>query len=59
MAILFNKGDVVKVTTSTIQGPVLDITMNADYVILYLVGYTNAEGVDHKRWFKEPQLSKV
>ena len=59
MAILFNKGDVVRVATSNIQGPVLDITINNDYVLLYLVDYTNAEGVEHKRWFKEHQLSKV
>lgn len=59
MAILFNKGDAVKVTASTIQGDVLDIVLNAEYVLLYLIGYTNAEGVDHKRWFKEYQLTKV
>ena len=59
MAILFNKGDVVKVTASTIQGAVLDIVLNADYVLLYLIAYTNAEGVEHQRWYKEPQLSKV
>ena len=59
MAILFNKGDVVKVTASTVQGPVLDITLNRDYVLLYLVSYTSIEGVEHKRWYKEPQLSKA
>lgn len=58
MAILFNKGDVVKVATSTLQGPVLDITLDKDFVLQYLVAFS-VDGVDHQRWFKETDLNKA
>ena len=58
MAILFNKGDKVKVATSDLQGPVLDITLDGDYVLQYLVEFTMNDA-QHQRWFKETEISKV
>jgi len=58
MAIVFNKSDNVKIANSELQGPVLDITLDRDYVLQYLVEFT-MNGAQHQRWFKESDLSKV
>ena len=58
MAIVFNKSDNVKIANSELQGPVLDITLDRDYVLQYLVEFT-MNGTQHQRWFKETEISKV
>lgn len=56
MAANFKKGDVVKLNTVVPQGPVLDIQVNPEGEIIYLIAWTDAEGSEQIRWFSEAQL---
>ena len=57
MASTFKKGDVVKLNTVVPEGPVQSIRMTEEGVVQYLVGWTDADGVAHERWFDEEQLT--
>jgi hypothetical protein len=56
MASQFKKGDLVKLATVVPEGPVQSIRMTDEGVVQYLVGWTDADGITHERWFDEEQL---
>lgn len=56
MAANFKKGDVVKLNMVAPQGPVLDIQVDPDGDIIYLISWADADGVEQLRWFSEAQL---
>lgn len=55
MAANFRIGDSVKVNKPAPQGPVLQIGVDQEGNITYLVEYTNEEGLQ-RRWFQETEL---
>lgn len=57
MATTFKKGDTVKLVVTTPQGPVEALRMDEDGNVQYLVSWTDADGVQHQRWFDEAQLA--
>lgn len=59
MATMFKKGDVVKLAIVTPQGPVQSLRMDEDGNVQYLISWTDADGVEHQRWFDEAQLTAV
>lgn len=59
MAALFKRGDNVVLAAATVvpSGPVIDIKMNDDGEILYLMEWTDASGEVQARWFAEAELA--
>ncbi len=55
MAVKFKRGDEVKVVATVPHGPVVDVMLDADGEIQYLVQYQDALG-EQRRWFKETEL---
>jgi uncharacterized protein YodC (DUF2158 family) len=58
MAASFKLADTVKVAAPAPQGTVLQLAVNQDGELQYLVEYTDGNGVQ-QRWFKEEDLVKV
>jgi uncharacterized protein YodC (DUF2158 family) len=56
MATKFKKGDVVAVNSVIPSGPVEALSMDEDGVFRYLITWTDANGVEQKRWFTEDTL---
>lgn len=56
MATKFKKGDVVRVNQVIPQGPVQAFRMDDDGTVYCLLEWTDAEGVEQKRWFAEDEL---
>lgn len=61
MAALFKRGDNVVLAAATVvpSGPVIDIKMNDDGEILYLMEWADANGNVQARWFAEAELAAV
>ncbi len=57
MATKFTKGQEVKLSAVTPQGPVVALRMDENGTFFYLVEWTDADGVKQQRWFEESQLS--
>lgn len=56
----FAKGDLVRLKTPVIQGPVLDGTYDMDaQAFSYRLAFTDADGQEHDRWFTEGELELV
>ena len=55
----FKKGEEVKLIAVIPEGPVLALRMDEDGNVQYLVGWTDANGVEQQRWFDEDQLVAV
>lgn len=54
------KGATVRQVAPVITGEVRDVKFDADAMsFVYLVGYTDAEGDSHERWFKHAELAQV
>ena len=56
MATAFKKGDNVKLISVVPEGPVTALRMDEDGNFFYKVEWTDADGNDQQRWFKEDQL---
>ena len=56
MATAFKKGDNVKLISVVPEGPVKALRMDEDGNFFYMVEWTDADGNDQQRWFKEDQL---
>lgn len=59
MATKFIKGQEVKLNAVVPQGPVIKLRMDEDGQFFYLVMWTDAQGVEQSRWFKEEELVAV
>jgi len=59
MATKFVKGQEVKLNMVVPQGPVMKLRMDEDGQFFYLVMWTDAQGVEQSRWFKEEELVAV
>jgi len=59
MATTFKKNDNVKLVATVPQGPVEALRMDENGDVQYLVSWTDADGVQHSRWFDEAQLAAV
>jgi len=59
MATKYTKGQNVKLSAVTPQGPVVALRMDEDGTFFYLVEWTDESGVKQQRWFEESQLSAV
>jgi len=59
MATKFIKGQEVKVNAIVPQGPVQKLRMDEDGTFFYLIIWTDANGVEHSRWFKESDLTEA
>ena len=59
MATKFVKGQEVKLNAVVPQGPVIKLRMDEDGQFFYLVMWTDAQGVEQSRWFKEEELVAV
>jgi len=59
MATKFVKGQEVKLNAVVPQGPVMKLRMDEDGQFFYLVMWTDAQGVEQSRWFKEEELVAV
>lgn len=57
MATKYTKGQNVKLSAVTPQGPVVALRMDEDGTFFYLVEWTDESGVKQQRWFEESQLS--
>jgi hypothetical protein len=57
MATNFKKGDMVKAIAIIPTGPVESIRMLDDGTVVYLVTYTDVNGVEQQRWFDEEQIT--
>jgi len=57
MATTFKKGDVVKLSVTVPQGPVVALRMDEDGAVQYLVEWQDGEGAAQQRWFNEDQLA--
>jgi uncharacterized protein YodC (DUF2158 family) len=55
----FKKGEEVKLIAVIPEGPVLSMRMDEDGNVQYLIGWTDANGVEQQRWFDEDQLVAV
>jgi hypothetical protein len=56
MATKFVKGQEVKVSAVIPQGPVEKLRMDEDGNFFYMISWTDVNGVEHSRWFKEEDL---
>lgn len=59
MATKYTKGQNVKVSAVTPQGPVIALRMDEDGTFFYLLEWTDEAGVKQQRWFEESQLEAV
>lgn len=59
MATQFKKGDVVRVNAVVPQGPVEAFRMDEDGAVFCLISWTDVDGNEQQRWFKEEQLTAV
>jgi len=59
MATKYTKGQNVKLSAVTPQGPVVALRMDENGTFFYLVEWTDESGVKQQRWFEESQLSAV
>jgi len=57
MAATYRKGDMVKAVAVIPTGPVESIRMLDDGTVVYLVTYTDVNGVEQQRWFDEDQIT--
>ena len=55
----FKKGDNVKAVGVIPQGPVINMVMDGDGNISYLIEWTDANGNVQQRWFAECDLVSV
>lgn len=56
----FNEGDLVRLKTPVIEGPVTDIAYDkASKQLGYMVAWTDAAGDEHCRWFSEDELELI
>lgn len=56
MATKFIKGQAVKANAVIPQGPVEALRMTEDGEFYYLITWTDVNGVEQTRWFKEEDL---
>jgi hypothetical protein len=56
MATKFVKGQEVKVSAVIPQGPVEKLRMDEDGNFFYMISWTDVNGIEHSRWFKEEDL---
>lgn len=56
MATKFTKGQAVKVAAVTPEGPVEALRMTEDGEFFYKITWTDVNGVEQTRWFKEDDL---
>jgi hypothetical protein len=56
MATKFVKDQQVKVKAVVPQGPVQKLRMDEDGNFFYLLSWTDENGNNHQRWFKEADL---
>lgn len=59
MATKFSKNQEVRVKTVVPEGPVMALRMDEDGEFFYLLGWTDINGVEQTRWFKEDELEAV
>lgn len=60
MAAMFKKDQNVRLKTVVPQGPVLKFRMDEDTgEVMYLLGWTDADGNYQERWFAEKDLEAV
>lgn len=59
MATQFKKGDVVRVNAVVPQGPVEAFRMDEDGTVFCFISWTDVDGNEQQRWFKEEQLTAV
>jgi hypothetical protein len=59
MATKFVKGQEVKVSAVIPQGPVEKLRMDEDGNFFYMISWTDVNGIEHSRWFKEEDLEAV
>jgi hypothetical protein len=59
MATKFIKGQAVKAQAVIPQGPVQALRMTEDGEFLYLIDWTDADGVKQNRWFSEASLTEA
>ena len=59
MAALFKRGDKVVLAAAIVvpSGPIVDIKMNDDGDILYLMEWVDTNGATQARWFAESELT--
>lgn len=57
MATKFTKGQAVKVNAVIPQGPVEALRMTEDGEFYYLISWTDANGAEQTRWFREEDLA--
>lgn len=59
MAALFKRGDKVVLAAAIVvpSGPIVDIKMNDDGDILYLMEWVDPSGATQARWFAESELA--
>lgn len=56
MPTTFIKNQTVRVKAVIPEGPVAALRMNEDGEFFYLIVWTDANGVEQSRWFKEEEL---
>jgi hypothetical protein len=59
MATKFVKDQTVRVNAVIPEGPVQKLRMDEEGNFFYLIGWTDVEGAQHQRWFKEEELEAV
>ena len=59
MAASFKVGQEVQLITVIPEGPVMQLTVDQEGNIEYLVAYKDSDGVFQSRWFKEDELIAV
>lgn len=59
MAVLFKKGDIVRLAVNPPQGTVIDFSIDGSGDISYVMQWTNEQGETHQRQFREDELQKV
>jgi uncharacterized protein YodC (DUF2158 family) len=57
MAASFRVGQEVTLNTVNPTGPVQALSVDQEGNILYLVNWTDSDGVAQQRWFKESELT--
>jgi uncharacterized protein YodC (DUF2158 family) len=59
MATKFKKGEEVRVNAVIPQGPVTALRMDEDGNFFYQIQWTDVDGVQQNRWFREEELVAV
>lgn len=57
MAATYRKGDMVKAVAVIPTGPVESIRMLEDGTVVYLITFTDVNGIEQQRWFDEDQIT--